>query len=326
MNNSTTLISVIVPIYKSEKYLRCCLDSIINQTYKNIEILLIDDGSPDNSGKICDEYAKIDNRINVIHTINRGVSAARNTGITVSKGEYISFIDSDDYIDTDFYELLINKAREKNPDIIYCDSFNVDSNNNILNKKTDRNLTRYFSQKEALINCLKSENGFRLRIMNAIYKRKVVLPFTEGRVYAEDQEFIVKAYLQSELIAFVYSSKYYYRLHPSVAKSLKSSITINNQKEAIKMVKNILTNAKCDEDILSAFYTRCMLVDFINIDCYCNDDNRDKALFKPLIRQLRQDLIRSYSGLQGKILALILTLPEPIYVLFFRLKKKLRKW
>lgn len=100
------LISVIVPIYQVEKYLEQCLDSILNQTYRQLEIILVDDGSPDRCGEICDRYASRDSRIKVIHQTNQGLSAARNAGMDIATGEYISFIDSDDYINPHFYEKM----------------------------------------------------------------------------------------------------------------------------------------------------------------------------------------------------------------------------
>lgn len=107
------LISVIVPIYNVEKYLARCVDSIVNQTYKDFELILVDDGSPDNSGKICDEYAKKDSRIKVVHKKNGGLSDARNAGMAVATGEYISFIDSDDYVSDDFFECLLDVMNKK---------------------------------------------------------------------------------------------------------------------------------------------------------------------------------------------------------------------
>ena len=101
------MISVIVPIYNVEQYLEQCLDSIISQTYSQLEIILVDDGSTDSSGQICDKYARKDERIVVIHKTNGGLSDARNAGISVATGEYISFIDSDDYIATDMYNKMI---------------------------------------------------------------------------------------------------------------------------------------------------------------------------------------------------------------------------
>ncbi|HCI64916.1 MAG TPA: glycosyl transferase, partial [Clostridiales bacterium] len=101
------LISVIVPVYRVEAFLPRCLDSIRGQTYKNLEIILVDDGSPDNCGKICDEYAEMDSRIRVIHKKNGGLSSARNAGLDVAVGDYIGFVDSDDWIAPEMYETLL---------------------------------------------------------------------------------------------------------------------------------------------------------------------------------------------------------------------------
>ncbi|WP_051688387.1 glycosyltransferase [Butyrivibrio sp. AE2032] len=114
------LISVIVPIYKVEEYLPSCLDSICSQTYKNLEIVLVDDGSPDKCGDICDRYAESDPRIKVIHRANGGLSAARNTGIAVATGEYIGFVDSDDRIEPDMYQKLIAAAVSEDADLAAC--------------------------------------------------------------------------------------------------------------------------------------------------------------------------------------------------------------
>lgn len=114
------MISIIVPVYKVEPYLRQCVDSILNQTYRNIEVLLIDDGSPDKCGEICDEYARKDNRVRVFHTENQGLSAARNIGISEAKGKYIGFVDSDDWIEPDMYEVLLKRMQETGADISEC--------------------------------------------------------------------------------------------------------------------------------------------------------------------------------------------------------------
>lgn len=112
------MISVIVPVYKVEKYLRRSIESVLNQTYTDLEIVLVDDGSPDQCGMICDEYAQKDSRIRVIHKENGGLSSARNAGIKIAKGEYITFLDSDDYIENDAYETLINVAANTDADVI----------------------------------------------------------------------------------------------------------------------------------------------------------------------------------------------------------------
>lgn len=115
------LVSVVVPVYKVENVLHYCIDSILNQTFKDFELILIDDGSPDSSGKICDEYAIKDKRVRVIHKENEGVSVARNTGIELAKGKYICFVDSDDYIQSDYLEKLILAKKSYNScENIWC--------------------------------------------------------------------------------------------------------------------------------------------------------------------------------------------------------------
>ena len=114
-------ISVIVPVYKTEQYLKRCVDSIINQTYPNLEIILVDDGSPDHCPEICDRFAETDKRIKVIHTQNAGVSAARNAGLDVATGEYLAFVDSDDYIESTMYEEMMTLVQKSSCDLIMCD-------------------------------------------------------------------------------------------------------------------------------------------------------------------------------------------------------------
>lgn len=112
-------ISVIIPVYNVEPYLRQCLDSVVNQTYRNLEIIIVDDGSPDNCGRICDEYAKKDDRIRIIHKENAGVSAARNDGMRIASGEWTTFVDSDDWLDLDYYERMVSSMPQEKSDI-FC--------------------------------------------------------------------------------------------------------------------------------------------------------------------------------------------------------------
>ena len=115
------MISVIVPVYKTEQYLERCVDSILNQTYENIEVILVDDGSPDKCSEICDRYANKDRRVKVIHKKNGGVSTARNEGLDIVTGDYVTFVDSDDYIECDMYEKMLSKAVEYECDVVMCD-------------------------------------------------------------------------------------------------------------------------------------------------------------------------------------------------------------
>ena len=122
-------VSIIVPIYNVEKYLDRCMDSLLNQTLKDIEIIMVDDGSPDNCPKMCDEYAKKDSRVRVIHKKNAGLGMARNSGLEVATGEYVAFVDSDDYVDRSMYETLYHKVKERNVDAVLCKFYNDDKGN-----------------------------------------------------------------------------------------------------------------------------------------------------------------------------------------------------
>lgn len=124
-------ISIIMPVYNTGEYLHKCIQSILAQTLKEFELIIINDGSTDNSGEICDEYAKSDSRIKVIHKINEGVSVARNVGISVADGEYITFVDSDDWIEADMYSELYNYAKVYNADIVMCDAITKYGDNRI---------------------------------------------------------------------------------------------------------------------------------------------------------------------------------------------------
>ena len=123
METDRPLISIIVPVYKAEKYLVQCVNSLLNQTYKNLEIILIDDGSPDNSGKMCDAFERNDQRIYVIHQTNRGVSAARNAGIRVATGEYICFVDADDWAVPQYIMELWKLSKQYQADAVIGDYY-----------------------------------------------------------------------------------------------------------------------------------------------------------------------------------------------------------
>lgn len=125
------LVSIIVPVYNVEKYLRNCVESILQQTFENFELLLIDDGSPDKCGKICDEFALTDSRVKVFHQENKGLSAARNVGIEMSRGDFLTFIDSDDFIFPHYLEKLISACTDNDADMAVCDFVRCSSNDTL---------------------------------------------------------------------------------------------------------------------------------------------------------------------------------------------------
>lgn len=163
--NSDSLISVIVPVYKTEKYLDRCVESILNQTYANLEIILVDDESPDNCPAMCDEWAKKDERIKVLHIKNNGVANARNKGLETATGEYIGFVDSDDFIEPEMYASLLDGILKKSCDIAVCD-FQLD-----LQDKGNAN-ARVISSDEAMKSIVMGEYKFGV-LWNKLYKKSV---------------------------------------------------------------------------------------------------------------------------------------------------------
>lgn len=194
MNNSNPIISIIVPIYNVEKYLKRCIDSIVNQSYQNLDIIFVDDGSPDRSGEICDEYAKLDSRVKVIHKTNGGLSDARNKGIEIASGDFVMFIDSDDWIELNTCEVIKNIICDNNADLVIFARNNVYDNGKIINSKTHG--SRIASTSE----CLKSlvyrviDGGIFNSSCNKCYSRRLLsdIRFPIGKL-AEDQGFTYKA-------------------------------------------------------------------------------------------------------------------------------------
>ena len=203
------LISVIVPIYKVEKYLCKCVDSIINQTYNNLEIILVDDGSPDNCPKICDEYAKQDSRIKVIHKENGGLSDARNAGMKIAKGEYVSFIDSDDYISDDFIETLYTTMKTENSDIVECDIVKFEDGTTPVVEKENCEINSFSTEKGLLL--LIAENKFHQHVWNKLYKSEIALkiPFEKGKLN-EDEFWTYQIFGQAEKVTKINKLIYFY--------------------------------------------------------------------------------------------------------------------
>lgn len=209
----TKIISVIVPIYNVMNYLEQCLESIIQQTYTNLEIILVDDGSTDQSESICDLYKEKDSRITVIHKKNGGLSDARNTGLNICKGDYISFVDSDDYLSPYFYEILMGAVEKKNCDIVALKggtSFWDGEENPVLAKSKDEFAVRYLNSHDVLERMLYQEiaTGAQFKI----YKKETFenIRFPVGYLY-EDVATTYRPFFNAKKCAIVEADIYAYR-------------------------------------------------------------------------------------------------------------------
>ena len=194
-----------------EKYLKKCIDSIINQTYKNIEIILVDDGSSDNCGKICDEYAKKDERIKVIHKKNGGLSDARNSGLDIATGEYICFVDSDDHISNTYVEKLLSAALKNHADIVACNFLYIDEKDRTWIKKEKKE--KLYSSSEAIKDIFTTSQNTEIMVWNKIYKTRLFIDnnikFPFGKIH-EDNFTTYKLYDKANCIYLINDKLYYY--------------------------------------------------------------------------------------------------------------------
>lgn len=206
------LISVIVPVYKVEEYLPCCLDSILKQTYKNLEIIIVDDGSPDRCPQICDEYAKIDDRIKVIHKKNGGLSDARNAGIDCAAGEYISFVDSDDYIAENFYDTLYKNIKAFHAEVSVCDYIDTEQLNWYGGKSSGEKLEMNSMEAlEKLYFGSVQEQKAMVVAWNKLYKREIFKSIRYPVGKRNEDEFVIQDILyQADKIVYTDAQLYYY--------------------------------------------------------------------------------------------------------------------
>lgn len=217
------LVSVIIPVFNVRSYLSESLESAINQTYKNLEIIVIDDGSTDGSGVICDEYSKKDQRLHVIHQERKGLSAARNTGLDLMRGDTVVFLDSDDAYHPHYVELMLKTMVREEADLVLCKSFVFDSKGNLISKrKRPLIVPGVYNRKEALRNLI---TGYiNHSVWNKLYRSELwrIVRFPEGHVYEEiDTTFRIIS--QCNKICVVDEQLYLYRIrHDSISHSCSS--------------------------------------------------------------------------------------------------------
>ncbi len=251
-------VSVIVPVYKAERFLNRCVDSILNQRYNNLQIILVDDGSPDKSGEICDEYAASDSRVVVIHQPNQGVSAARNAGLSAAEGDLISFVDSDDWIEPEMIAEMVNKLIAYDLEIVQCGLRWVGGK---IGNPTSSGSFRIMTQFEAI----ESMIGGICSVANKLYKRDVIINerFTVGKRFAEDLLLNTKIMLKVNCVGLLDKPYYnYYQNDESVSHENFSydNITIVEIKlEITEMLK------KADKSLSALAYGLFMMSYFENL-------------------------------------------------------------
>ena len=207
--NDLNKVSVIIPVYNVEAYIRDCVESVVNQTYCNLEIILVDDGSTDQSGKICDKLKETDKRIFVIHKANGGLSDARNAGIDAATGKYITFIDSDDFVAVNYVEYLLGLIKEYNADISVCE-YKETFSRNIEEYKIEKDEKRIFDGKEGTLNLLYQKN-FTSSACAKMYKTELFsdVRFPKGKLH-EDVAVMYLLFMNSKRISKGEEVLYFY--------------------------------------------------------------------------------------------------------------------
>ena len=295
MKNSI-LVSVIIPIYNAEKYLCKCVDSVLAQTYKNLEVILVDDASTDSSGQICDQYASQDKRIRVIHQQNGGVSVARNTGIKAAQGKYISFIDSDDWVAPTFIEILLNTAEKNHSAISVVGRYNVfPHTTQHRHMQIKPNVEKVFSASQQNFSSEETLTllflCFDVCVTSKLFPASIFkyILFPIGLTF-EDSWILYRLFQHVSKIAVYNIPLYYYNLQNE--NSLSKGKFRQSMLDYFKVTDDFLVEAKTfkstkilrqlQRDRIShicGFLKRMMLSDF-----------NDQTIISPLLQELRQNL------------------------------------
>ena len=278
------LISIVVPIYNVEKYLKRCIDSIINQTYKNIEIILVDDGSTDKGPSICDSYKKKDKRIKVIHKKNGGISDARNEGIKITTGSYLMFIDSDDYIDSNMIEELYKNIIKTKADIVICDFVRFDEEKETFNKYSKK---KFIVEEKDKYNYLFNEYRIPTVVQwNKLFKKEVFkdIEYKKGKI--NEDEFIVCSELNNAKRISYYLEPFYHYYQRN--NSIMGSYNINRFEtifEAYDSQINFFKNKSMDNEIIN---TKLVMFEAITYFLYmANKSNMTKKSLKKYIKKTK---------------------------------------
>ena len=279
------LITVVVPIYNVEKYLEKCIDSILEQTYQNIELILVDDGSTDNCGKICDNYAKKDNRIKVIHKSNGGLSDARNIGIKYAKGKFITFIDSDDFITNNAVEILYKNMVKHNKDISIGRMFSFYNENNIKHEKCEEKITNY--KRDEAMETLLYNTKYTSSTAGKMFLTKLfdTVEFPYGKKY-EDLATVYKLIFKSNGVVVTNQIVYnYFRNRSDSIMNAKFSYT---RMDALYFTEEILDFIKKEiPDIQIAAITR-MIIECRDILVEIPKDKKNKEYEKKVYEYIKK--------------------------------------
>lgn len=289
-------ISVIIPVYNVEPYLRRCLDSVIGQTYANLEILLVDDGSTDGSSVVCDEYKEMDSRILVIHKENGGVSSARNAGLEAATGDWIGFVDADDCVETDLYEYLYGLAEKYGADVAQCAMYAEGKETTEVLFSTQSGSDCYGLSSESLV-------SFSNSVCNKLYRADSIEGVRFGSDYpiGEDYLFNAEVIVRTERFVFGAEAKYRYMLWDDSASHAEPTL---RALESIRRTSLLAVERVRDKCVVSARFREELMRN--NMDICSKIVRFPSPEFEPLKGEIRREVRKSFReilmmrGLTGK--------------------------
>lgn len=293
------LVSVIIPVYNVEQYLRECVDSVLAQTYENFELILVDDGSTDTSGELCDTYQKKDSRILVIHQENGGLSEARNAGLAKARGKYVYFLDSDDWFLPETLEFLIGKAEGEGADVVFFDANSFEDGQP--EKLIRQNYLRTFSyETNTGLEVLKrlQENREYHSAVPLLFIRKSLLDSTglqfEPGILYEDMIFTYALFCQAERVAYINKAFYQRRYRSnSIMTSKKTARNYTSAKQVYLKVKDWSENLNLIQDSMARSYiTRCA---FNALNYYVSLSRKEQRFWKKDYIELKKHILENQS-------------------------------
>ena len=317
-------VSIIIPVYNVESYLDRCVDSVLKQSFQDIEILLIDDGSTDKSGLLCDRWAEKDNRVRVIHKVNEGVSAARNIGLDQANGDYIAFVDSDDFIDANMIETLYNTLQIKHADMCICGFVFVDEFGNPLAEEnqsspiTDEILTGF-----EVIQKLAGDRGWFYHLAwNKLYRKDLFsdIRFPKGIICGEDAFIAHRLLGKCSIVACISDTYYYYtQRNQSVTHSRTWKTCLNDAESFLDRASYCYEHGLYE--CASHFYWETTKLFFILYSETESDPALSSELQDTLQRYRRELKISNNFKLKKRLQTVFLALSPQLYLFYHNIKK-----
>lgn len=318
------IISVVIPVYNVEAYIEECIKSLMNQTFKQIEMIFIDDGSTDNSGKICDFYAEEDERIKVLHTTNQGLSAARNKGIECANGKYIAFVDSDDYVSSEWLARLYDAITKKQADIAECNFIYKYGSKEINSRKMKESVV---DSKEAMHGLLVPPYLGYVNAWNKLYKSELFqeIRFPEGKIH-EDEYTTYKLLYTAKAVVYIDEYLYFYRQREKSIINSSFSEKKMDALEAAKGMQEFFVENDIDMMQESVFHRYTIDLNLLNAMIDSNyDDELWQKVFYDIVSCKKQIKNNPYLKLGHRISLYFILMGEKPYKLFYKISAGIRK-